>query len=169
MKKLLILFFLLVFTSLVFSLNISSTQAAKAKPVVTADSQYFDASRGLYFLKGNVYVATSSRIITADQATADPISLQVWAEGNVTLKQDDIVFTGDKLLVLTTKTLAQVTGNLYFVRNGIAISSDYGEYNWKTKIATFSQNVIVKDASGQERNYQSLTYQVINNEVIEAH
>lgn len=168
MKKLFTLLLLLVVTGFAFSLNTTSVQAAKAKPVITADKQYFDASKGLYFLKGNVYVATSSRVITADEATADPTSLQVWAKGNVTLKQGDIVFTGDSLLVLTTKTLAQVTGNLYFVREGIAISSEYGEYNWKTKVATFSNNVVVKDATGQEQRYQSLTYNVINNEILEA-
>lgn len=164
MKKFLAVLLLITCSSFAFFLN--TADAAKAKPVVTADKQYFDPSRGLYFLKGNVYVATSSRTITADEATADPTGLQVWASGNVTLKQDDLTFTGDSLVVLVSKSLAQVTGNLYFVRDGITISSDYGEFNWKTKIATFSRNVVVKKADGSTNEYNSFQYHVINDEIV---
>ena len=164
MKKMLTVFLFLVFTGLAFSFNIANA----AKPVITSDKQYFDVSRGLYFLTGNVYVATSNRVITADEATVDPTGLQVWAKGHITLKQDDITFTGDVLHVVGSKTLAKVTGNLYFARSNFAISSNYGEYNWKTKIASFKDDVIVKNANGEEERFQSLKYNVVDDEIVES-
>ncbi|MBP2659902.1 MAG: OstA family protein, partial [Firmicutes bacterium] len=70
-----------------------------AKPTITADQQYFDINTGLYVLNGNVYIQVKNRVITADQAKVNMGSLEVWGSGNITVKQDDILFTADSVYV----------------------------------------------------------------------
>jgi lipopolysaccharide export system protein LptA len=137
-------------------------EAAKQRPVVTSDKQRFDPSQGLYFLEGNVYVAIANRIITADKASVDIVGLKVWAEGNVTLKQGDITFAGDSLYVDGGKSTAEIAGHLRFAREGLAIAAEYAEFNWKTKIAHLTGNVVVTQQGGDAR-YESVRYDVRGN------
>lgn len=51
--------------------------AAAAKPVITADTTYYDTDSGLYILKGHVRVEVGNRIITAGQAKVSLGSLEV--------------------------------------------------------------------------------------------
>jgi lipopolysaccharide export system protein LptA len=143
-------------------INISGAAAAKQRPVVTSEKQRFDPSQGLYFLDGKVYVAVSNRIITADQAAVDIAGMKVWAKGHVTLKQGDITFTGDSLYVNGRKNTAEISGHLYFVREGLAITAELAEFNWKTKIATMTGNVAVKQ-NGRETYHECLRYHVAEN------
>ena len=164
MKKLLSAFMIL-FMACLFMVP-QSIEAAKEKPIIKADKQSFDPSRGVYSLKGNVYVYASGRSVTANEATFDPASLQVWADGNVTFKQDGMIITGDTLRVYVSKKTAILSGNIMFKNATLAISATEGEYNWKSKVATFKNNVVVKDDSGEPDYFSDFSYNVISGEVV---
>jgi lipopolysaccharide export system protein LptA len=140
MRKRIFLLFLLVLLCL--------SAICSAKPVVNADSQYFDPSTGLYVLSGNVDIEVGSRTITAGKAKVDMSSMQVWGSGGITVTQDDINFTGDSVYVYGTSSYAKITGGVKFQRGGLIISADQAEYNWKTKDAVFSGNVTISQPDG---------------------
>jgi lipopolysaccharide assembly outer membrane protein LptD (OstA) len=155
-----LLFGLLLFTA-------SPYAGARPAPVITSDRQYFDAANGLYILTGRVCVAAAHRVITADEARVDIAGLQVWARGNVTLKQDDIIFTGDSLYVTGGKHTAEITGNLCFSRANLSITADYAVYNWKTKIASLTGRVMLRRGGGEAQIFQALSYNVKTGQLVE--
>ena len=77
-----------------------------------------------YVLDGHVKVKWNDRIITADHAQVSIPSLEVWAQGNIELHQDDIYFRGDDLHVLGSSDTANITGNARFERDELKISAD---------------------------------------------
>ena len=79
MKKILVLVFLLCLFPL----------SCLAKPIIKCDKQTFDPLTTTYYLEGNVSVDTGSRLITANRAQVELYSLEVYAEGNVNLTQDE--------------------------------------------------------------------------------
>ena len=158
MKKVLLLLLVVCFG---FSF-LAETTHANSNYTVTSDSRYFDPAKGLYFLSGNVYVSAKGRSVTANEATFDPTSLQVWAKGNVTFKQSNITMTGDSVYVIATQRRAEVSGNLHFIQGGVSITGNSGDYNWKSKIATFKGNVVVNN-NGQINNYDYIQYNVVEN------
>ncbi len=155
--------FLVLLAALFFSASIlTNISYAAEKPFIKANKQYFDPARGLYVLTGDVCVSAKNRTATANQATFDPLSLNVWARGNITFTQDDIVFNGDDLYVYSNRKTAEISGNLCFKRDGMEITSDYGEYCWQTKVAKFSGHVIVTTSDGVQE-YNALAYNVVEN------
>ena len=140
--------------------------AAGARPVITSQKRYFDPAKGLYFLKGDVYVGTNKRVITADEASVDIAGQQVWAKGNIMLKQDGLTFTGDNLYVIGRRTIAEITGNLRFESEDITITADRAEYNWQTRVAALSGNItLTKD--GETTTHSTLKYNVKEKRVID--
>lgn len=139
MKKqvtLMTLLLLFVFSSVVFA----------AKPVVKADTTYFDPNDGVYVLKGNVYIEAGKRVFTASQAKVSLGSFEVWGTGGVTVTEGDIFFTGENVYVYGKSNYAKIDGGLHFNRTNLEITADSAEYNWKTKLAVFSGNVeIIQD------------------------
>lgn len=121
------------------------TTTALAKPIIKSDSNYFDINTGRYILEGNVYIETGSRIITAGKAQVSITSLEVWGQGGVTVKQDDILFHGDSVYVYGGNKTASIDGGVSLERGGLSISANSVQYNWGTKIAGFSGNVAVND------------------------
>jgi len=127
-----------IFVATLLVLMLLTSMASAAKPIVTADNTYFDINTGLYHLNGNVYIKTGNRTITADQARVNPNALEVWGTGNITVKQDDIIFTGSSVYVYGSKKLAKIDGGVNLSRNGLAISADRVEFSWGSKIAIFT-------------------------------
>jgi lipopolysaccharide export system protein LptA len=112
-----------------------------AKPVIKADTTYFDPGDGVYVLKGNVLIEAGRRTFTASQAKVSLGSFEVWGTGGVTVSEGDIYFVGDSVYVYGTSHLAKIDGGLHFSRSDIEIVADRAEYNWKTKLAVFYGNV----------------------------
>ena len=136
-----------------------------AKPVVTADRTYFDINTGLYVLKGNVYIEVSNRVITAGEAKVNLASLEVWGTGGITVKQDDIYFTGGNVYVYGTKNRAKIDGGVQFSRTDLAIKADNVDFSWDNRIALFSGNVHVTQGFN-EWTADSANYNVDSNNFI---
>lgn len=131
-----------LFTLLLMFLFAGTTLAAK--PTITADQQYFDINTGLYVLNGNVYIEVKNRVITAGQAKVNMSSLEVWGTGGITVNQDDISFTADKVYVYGSQDHAVVEGNVIFSRGNLKVTANQVDYNWRDKIAVFSGNVQIR-------------------------
>jgi lipopolysaccharide export system protein LptA len=154
MKYRILAFFLFVF--LVFPSLVA------AAPVIKSDSSYFDVSKGMYILKGNVSVQVGSRVITAGEAKVSPLSLEVWGTGGITLTQGDIYFTGDSVYVHGAQNTAQINDNVTFTRNDLSICADAADFNWKTKLGVFRGNVKVTKGD-KTWTADSVTYNVETN------
>ncbi|HWR40595.1 MAG TPA: LptA/OstA family protein [Patescibacteria group bacterium] len=116
-----------------------------AAPVISADNKYLDISTGLYVLNGNVRIETGSRVITAGQAKANMLSMEVWGTGGVTVTQDDISFSGNQVYVNGPQSQAQIEGNIVYSRTGLQVTAESAEYNWRNRTAMFSGNVQVTE------------------------
>lgn len=118
---------------------------------VSSDSREFSVITGVYDLVGNVVVQFPARgstmTITGDKATVQMYQQELHGNGNITLAWDGLKFSCDSVDVYHTERTAYLNGNLIFNANGHHITSNEGEYNWKTKIAVFSGNVIVNGSS----------------------
>lgn len=112
-----------------------------AKPIIKCDRQTFDPITGLYYLDGNVSVQSNNRLITANKAQVELYSLKVYAQGDIRLVQDDIVFTGDAVSVYGSEKTAVVTGGISFTQGNLNINADKGSFNWSTKDALFEGDV----------------------------
>lgn len=115
-----------------------------AKPIIKCDRQTFDPITGLYYLDGNVSVQSSNRLITANKAQVELYSLKVYAQGDIRLTQDDIVFKGDAVCVSGNEKTAVVTGGINFTQGDINVNADKGSFNWATKDAVFEGDVHIK-------------------------
>ncbi len=157
-KKLKVVFLLLASLLLM-------TASALAKPIITSDINYFDTNTGQYVLKGNVYIETGSRIITAGQARVDITSLEVWAQDGVTVQQDTLTFHGQSVYVNGTNKTATIDGGVDLSRDNLSITADSVQYNWSTKIADFNGNVNVNQ-DGNSYTAPSVRYNMENNEIL---
>lgn len=160
---------LLMMLAMAGTFLLSADTASAAKPNVTADSKYFDISSGCYVLTGNVRVEIGERIITADKAMVNLLSMEVTGEGHINLisTEDDITFSGDSVTVIGRETRALVTGHASFQQGETAISSEAAFYNWGTKLADFRQKVRLT-LNGNKTKHDSLTYHVIDRTVVNA-
>lgn len=118
---------------------------------VSSDSREFSVITGVYDLAGNVIVQFPARgstmTITADKAKVQMYQQELHGNGNITLTWDGLKFSCDSVDVYHTERTAYLTGSLIFDANGHHITSNEGQYNWKSKIALFSGNVVVDGAS----------------------
>lgn len=164
------------FFSLLMCLVISVTfflpaeVASAARPSISADNKTFDILTGRYVLTGNVRVEIGRRIITADKATVNLLSMEVVGEGHINLfsEEDNITFSGDRVTVNGSEKTAFVTGNTSFKQGETSITADNASYNWQTKLAVFSRNVCLT-RNGNRTNHDRLTYHVINRTVEDAY
>lgn len=81
---------LLIAFILINFIGMETTTVVFAKPVINANTTYYDVDSGLYVLKGNVYVGVGDRVITAGQAKVSMSSLEVWGSDGITLTQGNI-------------------------------------------------------------------------------
>ena len=149
-------------------------------PEISAGETYFDIMRGVYVLKNNVYVAANNHgfkaTITADEALVSVVNQKCWAEGNVKLTQDTIIFSCDRAYLQWQTKTAEVTGNVNFEnKNSVTIASDTAIFNWQEKIVDFYGNITlkveenVKFADGVEldgKNYEHIQYNVVENTIL---
>ena len=156
---------LLRITAFLLCLLLTTTGMALAKPVITSDSSYLDVNTGRYILEGHVRVDTGSRVITADKAQVSIASLEVWGQGNITLVQDDIHFTGDRVYVNGNDHEATITGTADFERTGLSITSGSASFNWETKIADFYDHVTVTRGD-QTSTSEHVSYNVIDDVIL---
>lgn len=117
--------------------------AAAARPVITADTTYYDTDTGLYTLKGHVRVEVGKRIITAGQAKVSLGSLEVWGSDGITLTQEDISLTAGNVYVIGPQNKAALSGGVTLSQPQITITADTADFNWRTKLAVFTGNVQV--------------------------
>ncbi len=157
---------LLVLTLLAFCLLAGLAAAAPAKPIIKADKTYFDVNTGYYVLKGNVYIEARGRVITAGMARVSIASLEVWGSGGVTVTQDDIVFTGDSVYVYGMQDRAVIDGGISFKRTGLTITADKADFNWKSRLGTFTGNVSVTQGDNSWGT-DKLEYNVDTNTIIQ--
>lgn len=150
-----------ILTFIIF--NVSAI-AAPPKPIITADTTYYDVNTGLYILKGNIYIEVKSRIITAGQAKVSLSTLEIWGSDGITLTEGDVHLSADSVHVFGFRNSSLIEGHVVFKRTGLVITSDRAEFNWKTKIGTFSGTV--KVIQGENVWTGSLaTYNVESNEL----
>lgn len=165
-----------IFLSLLVLLEISgifflpTEDASAARPSISADNKAFDILTGSYVLTGNVRVEIGQRIITADKATVNLLSMEVVGEGHINLssEEDDITFSGDRVTVIGPEKTAYVTGYASFNQGETSITADDASYNWQTKLAVFSRNICLT-LNGNRTNHDSLIYHVINRTVEDAY
>jgi len=141
------------------------TTSALAKPIITSDTNYFDINTGQYVLKGNVYIETGSRVITAGQAKVDITSMEVWAQDGVTVRQDNLTFHGQNVYVAGANKTASITGGVDLSRDTLSITADSVKYNWDTKIAEFNGNVNVSN-DGTSYTTDYVSYDMANNKIL---
>ena len=142
-----------------------SSVAFAAKPVIKADTTYFDPGEGVYVLKGNVLIEAGKRTFTASQARVSLGSFEVWGTGGVTVTEGDIFFAGNSVYVYGRSNIAKIDGGLHFSRSDIDISADRAEYNWKTKLAVFNGNVEVTQ-DGVTKKMDTASYSFKTNSML---
>jgi len=136
-----------------------------AAPDIKYNKQHFDPIRGIYYLEGNVSVTVGNRVISADKAQVEMYSIEVHAQGNIHLQQDDIDFYGDTVDVYGSQKTAEVKGNLNFTQGKTSITSDSGVFNWDNKNAVFTGNVTVTTPNGSMKA-DKIVYNVITHEIV---
>ncbi|MBR4642212.1 MAG: hypothetical protein IKO74_05740 [Selenomonadaceae bacterium] len=150
-------------------------------PEISAGETYFDIFKGVYVLKGNVYVSANNHgfkaVVTADEALVSVAKQKCWADGNVKLTQENIIFSCDRAYMQWATKTAEVTGKVNFEnKKSVTISSDTAVFNWQEKIVDFYGKVTVKAdkklkfAEGVEldgKEYQHVKYNVVENEILE--
>ncbi len=140
-------------------LLVSTTIASAAKPIINADTTYYDVDTGLYMLKGNVYIEVSNRIITAGQAKVSLSSLEVWGSDGITLTQDNIYLTAGSVYVYGSQKKAVLDGGVTFKQPNLTISADTADFNWRTKLGTFNGNVQITQGD-KTWSADSVTYNI---------
>ena len=166
MKIIIFTILLLIFMPInCFAQNVVSsthTTSDGEEIVVQSDNRTFDVLKGVYELKGNVYVNLPLRkkniIVKGDKASVHIYDLEVHCEGNINLVYGDLKFNCDSVDVYHDGSTAYITGNLQFDDGKTKITANKGNYCWKTKIATFEENVIVNG----EYKGDKVTYHIIN-------
>jgi len=152
----------LVLLILVFS---SIATIAAAKPIINADTTYYDVNTGLYMLTGNVHIEVANRIITAGQAKVSLNSLEVWGSKGITLTQDNFYLTAGSVHVYGSQNKALLDGGVTFKQPYLTIVADTADYNWRTKLGLFNGNVQITQ---DDRTWttDSVTYNVETNTLL---
>jgi lipopolysaccharide export system protein LptA len=132
--------------------------AFAAMPLITADKQYFDVDSGLHVLTGNVHIEHNGRMITAGEAKTNLV--EIWGSGGVAFTQDDLYFTGNTVYVFFPSHQAQICDGVNLSCAGLKITADKVDFNWDTKMATFSGNVSILQ-NGNSWTADNANYNVI--------
>lgn len=149
-------------------------------PEISAGETYFDIFRGVYVLKGNVHVAANNHgfkaTVTADEAIVSVAKQKCWADGNVKLTQENIIFGCEHAYLQWQTKTAEVTGKVKFEnKKSVTIDSDTAVFNWQDKIVDFYGKVNIKAekkvkfADGVKldgNEYQHIKYNVVENTIL---
>lgn len=148
-KQLCLLFLLLI-------ILLCPSLTAGASPLdVKADRTYYDVNTGLYMLEGNVVVRVKDTEIQAPMAKVSLATMEVYAEGGISVVQGDTYFYGDSVFLKGNERCATIEGNITMQDNGLSFACSSADYNWKTKDAVLT-NVTITDASGQRYAQQAV-------------
>ncbi|MBR4903143.1 MAG: hypothetical protein IKZ53_00560 [Selenomonadaceae bacterium] len=155
-----------IFAMALLMIFIAQGRTFAEMPEISAGETYFDISKGVYVLKGNVYVATNNHgfraTITADEAQVSVVKQKCWATGNVKLAQENIIFSCDRAYLQWQTRTAEVTGNVKFKnKKSVAINSDTAIFNWKEKIVDFYGKVTL---NGEE--FQHVKYNIVEDRIL---
>ena len=150
-------------------------------PEISAGETYFDIFKGVYVLKDNVHVVVNNHgfkaTVTADEALVSVAKQKCWAEGNVKLTQENIIFSCERAYLQWQTRTAEVTGKVKFEnKKSVAITSDTAVFNWKEKIVDFYGKISlkaydkkVKLADGvalDGKEYQHVKYNVVEDKIL---
>lgn len=149
-------------------------------PEISAGETYFDIFKGVYVLKGNVYVSANNHgfkaVVTADEALVSVAKQKCWATGNVKLTQEDITFSCERAYMQWQTKTAEVTGKVKFEnKKSVSIDSDTAIFNWEEKVVDFYGKITlktdknVKFADGVKldgKEYQHVKYNVVENTIL---
>lgn len=156
-----------IFLLIMMLLMLLPTICFAAEPIIQSDSRTFNPLKGIYDLRGNVFVQFPVKDITmtinADTAQVYIYNMEVHGQNNITLSFGDMSFKCDKVDVYHSDRTAYVSENCIFQDGNTNITSDKGSYSWKTKIAAFQGNVKV---NGQPHD-GDIAYNVIAKKLIE--
>lgn len=134
--------------------------------VIKSDTRTFDILKGIYDLNGNVFVQLPARdktlTIKGDRTTVHLYKMEVHGKGNITLIYDDLDFKCDAVDVYHKARTAYVAGNILFQHDNTKITANKGEFNWKTKLATFDGNVVVNG----EAQSGKIIYNVLEKKIV---
>lgn len=120
----------------------SSMVTAREQPLVSADKTAYNESTGRYTLTGNVRIVIGGRTITTNTAQISSQTLQIWTDGDTTLLEGELCFTGDALYADPAENTAWFFGaRCGLKRPGLVIHADNMNYNWVTRIVTFDGHV----------------------------
>jgi len=153
---------LLILFSFLFTYSTGSVVAAK--PIIKAETTYYDTNTGLYVLKGHVRIEVGSRVITAGQAKISLGSLEIWGSDGITLTQDNIHLTAGSVYVYGTRSKAMLSGGVKLEQPHITINAETAEFNWRTKLATFTGNVHITQGD-DTWSAASVTYNIKTGEL----
>ena len=149
-------------------LTMIPSMCSAVEPVITSDSKTFNVMKGIYDLRGHVFVQFPAHdptlTITGDATQVYMYAMEVHGQGNITLSFGDMHFKCDKVDVYHSDRTAYVTGNLNFQDGNTKITADKGSYCWKTKLAEFSGNVTVNGSP----HAGAVAYNVMTKEIIES-
>ena len=126
----------------------SSALAQAAIPDVSADRTYYDINTGFYMLEGNVVVHVKDVEIQAPSARVSLSTMEVYAEGGISVFQGGASFSGDAVYINGRERHAYISGNIRMEDNGLAITASRADFNWRTKDVVLSDATIT-DAAGQ--------------------
>lgn len=170
MKKFFMIFLmLLMLPTLCFANEPTSSTHKTSKGnevVIQSDTRTFDILKGVYDLNGNVFVQLPARdktlTIKGDRTTVHLYKMEVHGKGNITLIYDDLDFRCDAVDVYHKNRTAYVIGNMNFQHGKTKISADKGNFNWKTKLASFEGNVIVNG----KKHPGKVTYNIVEKKIV---
>ena len=155
-----------IFAMALMMIFIAQGKTFAEMPEISAGETYFDITKGVYVLKGNVHVATNNHgfkaTITADEAQVSVAKQKCWASGNVKLAQENIIFSCDRAYLQWQTRTAEVTGNVHFKnKKSVAINSDTAVFNWKDKIVDFYGKVTL---DGEQ--FQHVKYNIVEDKIL---
>lgn len=130
-----------------------------------ADKQVYDVENDVYLVSGNIVIPVENGSITGDKAKVKLSTMEFWGTGGWMLKQYDVTFKGESAYVMFNKDAAQIEGGCDFQRPGLQIVSDKAEYNWKTKVGTFTGRVRIVEAD-KSGTADSVRYNVETKEFV---
>jgi phage baseplate assembly protein gpV len=97
--------------------------------------------------------------LRAEHATVNIYKLTCEASGNVHLTDTQVQLYLRQRHPLGRDSIAYCSGNCTFQEGATRITSNTGSFNWDSKLATFSGNVLV---NGTAKADGTVTYNVIN-------
>lgn len=125
---------------------LSSSLAWASIPAVSADRTYYDINSGFYILEGNVTVHVKDVEIQAPSARVSLATMEVYAEGGISVFQGGASFSGDSVYINGRERHAYIDGNIRMEDNGLVITGSRADFNWRTKDVVLSDVTITDDA-----------------------